>query len=165
MLKAMFPNLIRSMSKEEAGGESNGSGEEGQKQSQVSISAVGITRMAVELNEGNFLSSERRSELYEATEGEAKTEVVGGKRKKSKLLRKKEERPSCVFGVDIHIDRALEASETLLVGRVRGRKFSVDYIKDWAQSEWKEAPGQPKQIKNLDRGWFCIWFGHKEHVD
>lgn len=90
---------------------------------------------------------------------------MGGKRKKKKTIKKKEDRPSCVFGVDIRIDQAMEASETFLVSRVRGRNFSVDYIKDWVKSEWKEAPGQPEEIKNLDRGWFCIQFGQKEHVE
>lgn len=64
-----------------------------------------------------------------------------GRGRRTNLSKKKEERPSYVFGVDIHIDQAMEASETLLVGRVRGRKFLVDYIKVWAQLEWKEAPG------------------------
>ena len=77
---------------------------------------------------------------------------MGGKRKKNNPIRKKEDHPSCVLGVDIRIDEAMEASETILVGRVRGRKFSADYIMDWVHSEWKEAPGQPNEIKILDRG-------------
>ena len=50
------------------------------------------------------------------------------KRKKNKLIRRKDEHPCCVLGVDIHIDEVMEATETVLVGRVRGRKFSENYI-------------------------------------
>ena len=49
--------------------------------------------------------------------------VPGNKRKKAKLIRKKEESPCCVFGVDILIDEVMEAAETILVGRVRRRNI------------------------------------------
>lgn len=71
----------------------------------------------------------------------------------------------CLLGVDISIEKAMEASDTMLVGRVRGRKYSADYITDWAQSAWKESPGLPVEITILVRGWFSITFDRKVQVD
>jgi len=150
---------------EKLGSDAKVAGKERQNLSYLEESAGGVSRWAEEPNEGSYLQSEKRPVFFEAVEGGDKPEDQGGKRKKPKICRKKEERPSCVFGVDIHIDRVLEASETLLVGRIGGRKFMVAFIKKWALAAWKEAPGQPEEVKILDRGWFCLRFGKKEHVE
>ena len=91
--------------------------------------------------------------------------VVGKNRNKTKLIRKKEESPCYVFGVDILIDEVMEATETIIIGRVRGRKYSVNYIKDWTTSVWVDAPGSPRNIQTLAQGWFMIKFEKKEHLE
>ena len=72
----------------------------------------------------------------EPGEDEVQVTKVGGKRKKQGPIRKKEPQPCCTLGVDIRVEEAMAATETRLVGRVRGRKFTADYIREWVQSEW-----------------------------
>lgn len=67
--------------------------------------------------------------------------------------------------MDIRVEEAMAASETRVIGRVRGRKFSADYIRRWVLSEWEHAPGQPVKIKVLERGWFTMLFAHKANVN
>ena len=88
----------------------------------------------------------------ELGEGERQSEAVGAKRKKQNPIKKKETRPSCVLVVDVLVEEVMAASETRLVSRVRGRKYTVDYLQDWVQTEWGKAPGKPAAIKVLDRG-------------
>lgn len=89
----------------------------------------------------------------------------GSKQKKNKAIRKKEEWPCCVLGVDISIDEVMEATKTILVGRVKGRNFSANYISKWTNTEWKEAPGKPMEIQALAKGWFSPKFEKKDHLE
>ena len=90
--------------------------------------------------------------------GEGQKGAVGEKRKKQNPIKKKVVRPNCVLGVDIGVDEVMEASETILVGRDCGRKYSAAYIWEWVHSEWGTSPGKPVKIKILDRGWFSVRF-------
>ena len=89
-----------------------------------------------------------------------KVEEVGLQERKGK-----KEYPCCVFSVDIHIDKVMEATKTILVSRVRGRKFSANYIFEWSASEWTEASGCPIEIQTLAWGWFMLKFEKREHLE
>ena len=60
---------------------------------------------------------------------------AGLKRKNNEAIRWKDECPCCVLGVDICIDEVMEATETILVSRAHGRKFSANYVTEWTSSE------------------------------
>lgn len=64
------------------------------------------------------------------------------KRKKNKLIKKKEISLNLVFGVDLQINEAMDTTEVILVGRAKGKKYSANYIKEWTTNTWKEALDQ-----------------------
>jgi hypothetical protein len=41
-----------------------------------------------------------------------------------------------VFGEDVAMDRVLDFTERAVVGRVRGKKLGMDFLKDWVTKTW-----------------------------
>ena len=103
----------------------------------------------------HFLLETLRAEFPQVNpvvEEEGVKKVVGAKQKKAKSIKSKEDRLKCLLGVDISIENVMDLTEIMIVGRVRGRKYSAEYIADWAQTMWKESPGMPVDISILARG-------------
>ena len=61
-----------------------------------------------------------------------------------------------VFGVDLHFDSVMAASELILVGRAGGKLFSADYIMEWIQVSWSTAPYRDVEAITLTKGWFMV---------
>jgi hypothetical protein len=41
-----------------------------------------------------------------------------------------------VFGEDVAMDRVMDLTERVVVGRVRGKKLGMDFLKDWVTKTW-----------------------------
>ena len=89
----------------------------------------------------------------------------GSKRKKGKLIRRKEERQNLILGVDIQMDEAMEASELILLGRTKGWQYSTNYITEWIQKSWCEGLATQTEVIILTRGWFMVIFLNGEAMD
>lgn len=69
------------------------------------------------------------TQVREEVSGKRKT---GEKRKKQKFIKKKEFEANLVLGMDVQIEEAIEVAECTLVGRARGKKYSAQFIQNWA---------------------------------
>lgn len=58
-------------------------------------------------------------------------QTIGLKRKKGRCIKNKVEFPDIFLGVNIQIDKEMEASDLILVGKARGRHYSANYITEW----------------------------------
>jgi hypothetical protein len=62
------------------------------------------------------------------------------------------------FGEDVAMDRVLDYTERALVGRVRGKKLGLAYLKSWVHKYWLPELSQMPLIRLLTRGWFAFIF-------
>jgi hypothetical protein len=63
-----------------------------------------------------------------------------------------------VFGEDIDMDRVVDFSELAVVGRVRGKKLGMDFLKEWINKNWLKDISKMPLICLLSRGWFAFIF-------
>jgi len=64
-----------------------------------------------------------------------------------------------VFGEGVKIGEAIEAYAYIVVtGYIKGRFFSVNFLKAWYDKEWKGEILELVQIKTLTQGWFSLRF-------
>ena len=92
-------------------------------------------------------------------------EHKGNKRKKGKMIKESSECPNLIFGVDLQFNSVMAASELILVGRARDKVFSADYIFDWIQRSWVEAPEGGAEVITLSKGWFMVKFKKIETLE
>jgi hypothetical protein len=69
-----------------------------------------------------------------------------------------------VFGEDIDMDRVVDFSEWVVVGRVRGKKLGMAFLKDWVTKTWLPEITKMPHIRLLTRGWFAFIFSSTEDV-
>lgn len=98
-------------------------------------------------------------------EEDSEQEKTGGKRKKSKPLKKKKIEGNLVLGMDVQVEDALEVVECTLVGRARGKSLSGKSLRYWAEQQWKAAPVKNFKVAVLVKGWFMVRFESKEAVN
>jgi hypothetical protein len=63
------------------------------------------------------------------------------------------------------MDRVLDLSERAVVGRVRGKKLGMDYLKSWVNNFWLPEISKMPHIRLLTRGWFSFVFSSMDDVD
>lgn len=73
------------------------------------------------------------------------------KRKKDKTIKESSECSNLVFGVYLHFDSMMVASELILVGRARGKFFSANYIMEWIQNNWTTSPNMDFEVITLTK--------------
>lgn len=59
----------------------------------------------------------------------------------------------------------METPEQVVVGRARGRKFSVERLREWIGAEWGKELKEMPVVKILTRGWFMLKFNNAEAVN
>ena len=82
--------------------------------------------------------------------------------KKARVVRKKDQVPNLVLGIDLSIDEAVDTTELTLVGKEKGKKVTAPFLKDWAEKTWKEGPDLRFEVRILENGWFMVRFKSKE---
>jgi len=89
----------------------------------------------------------------------------GKKQKKNNLIRKKEIIANLVLGVNLHIDEAMEVAKLTLIGKAKEKKYSTNYIQEWAVKCWQKAQDKTYEVSTLAKGWFMIKFIRKEAME
>lgn len=56
----------------------------------------------------------------------------------------------------------METPEQVVVGRARGRKFSVERLREWIGAECGKELKEMPVVKILTRGWFMLKFNNAE---
>jgi len=67
--------------------------------------------------------------------------------------------------MDVQIEEAIGVAECILVWRARGKKYSDQFIQNWAAPQWQSAPYKNFKVLVLAKGWFMVKFENKEVVD
>jgi hypothetical protein len=62
------------------------------------------------------------------------------------------------------MDRVVDFSELAVVGRVRGKKLGMDFLKEWITKNWLKDIAKMPLIRLLTRGWFAFIFSSREDV-
>lgn len=106
----------------------------------------------------NATNAQAREETFEKGK-------IGEKRKKQKPIKKKKFEANLVLGMDVQIEDALEVAECTLVGRARRKSYSGQFIKQWAEQQWKTTPVKSFKVSALVKGWFMVRFENKEAAD
>jgi len=91
-------------------------------------------------------------------------EIPRVKRKKQKVVKQAPE-ANLILRVDVQIEEAMEVAESTVVGRARGKFFSVQFIHKSVEQQWKKNVGDAFKVSGLAKGWFMIQFVKKEMVD
>lgn len=81
------------------------------------------------------------------------------KHKKGKLIKESPKSPNLVFEVDLHFDRVMEASKSILVGRARG------IIIEWINRSWVETLDREVEVITLSKGWFIMNFKNSKTLE
>jgi hypothetical protein len=63
------------------------------------------------------------------------------------------------------MDRVLYISERVVVGRVRGKKLGMDFLKGWVTKTWLPEISKMPHIWLLTRGWFTFILSSSKDVD
>jgi hypothetical protein len=71
---------------------------------------------------------------------------------------------SLVFGEDIDMDRVVEFSELVVVGRARGKRLGVVFLRSWVDNTWGSNITRPPSIRLLAKGWFAFVFSASTDV-
>lgn len=77
-------------------------------------------------------------------------------------MRRKDQVPTLVLGLDLSIDEEMDTTKLTLVGKEKGKKVKTPYLKDWAEATWKEGPDLRFEVRISANGWFMFWFKSKE---
>lgn len=86
------------------------------------------------------------------------------KGKKQKVVKQAPE-ANLILRVDVRIEEAIEVAESTVVGRARGKVFSIQFIQNWAEQQWQKNLGEAFKVSGLAKDWFMIQFDKKEMVD
>jgi hypothetical protein len=70
-----------------------------------------------------------------------------------------------VFGEDIAMDKFLDLSERAVVGRFRGKKLGMAYLKRWVHNYWLPEISKMPHIRLLTRGWLTFVLSSTADVD
>lgn len=60
---------------------------------------------------------------------------------------------------------AIDIARKVLVGRVRGRTYSVEILQQWIKEIWGTLLKELRAIKVLERGWFALHFHRAEYTE
>jgi len=85
--------------------------------------------------------------------------------KKSKCVRETAKDISVQIGDPSDFEESLVLARTTLVGHVRGRSFSAERLKAWANENWGGMFTVMPEVIELPRGWFSIHFAREEHTN
>lgn len=85
-----------------------------------------------------------------------------GPRKKQRLIKSQGLEGNLVLGMDVKIEEVLEVAESTLVGRVRGKIFSSEFIKSWGKRNWQTDLMRDFRVLTLAKFWFSVHFDSKE---
>jgi len=69
------------------------------------------------------------------------------------------------LGDDIPMGDVADTTKKVLIGRVRGRNYSVECLCLWTSEIWGSLLKQLPIIKVLAHGWFSIHFHSEEYID
>lgn len=85
--------------------------------------------------------------------------------KKSKCVRETAKDISVQIGDPTNFEESLVLARTTLVGHVRGRSFSAERLRAWANEIWGGMFTVMPEVIELPRGWFSIHFAEEEHTN
>lgn len=80
--------------------------------------------------------------------------------KNGKVIKESVECPNLVFGVNMHFDSVMVASESILVGRVREKYYLAEYITEWIGKNSDSAPNREVEVIIVLKGWFMLRFNN-----
>jgi len=79
-------------------------------------------------------------------------------KKKKKCIWLSPEDPNLILGEYLSMAEIVEMENKTVVGKVYGRHFNENTLKEWAASSWGSTFNPPPKINRLCRGWFMIIF-------
>jgi hypothetical protein len=82
----------------------------------------------------------------------------------SQCARDRTDSDCLVFGEDIDMDRVVEFSELVVVGRARGKWLGTAFLHSWVDKSWGSNISSPPSIRLLAKGWFAFVFSASSDV-
>lgn len=90
---------------------------------------------------------------------------TGEKRKPQRLIGYQEIEGNIILGMEVSIEESIEVVDCALVGRARGKKFSLDFLKKWGEQHFVSDRPLRFEAQCLAKGWFLFRFEDKEAAD
>lgn len=87
------------------------------------------------------------------------------KPKKGRCLRAVDTDINLTFGEDVPMADVMDMARKVLVGRVRGRNYTVERLRQWTMEIWGSLLKELPVIRVLARGWFALRFHREEYTD
>lgn len=86
------------------------------------------------------------------------------KLKKGRCLRAIDSNINLTLGEDSQMADVVDTTRKFLVGRVRGRTYSVERLKRWTDEIWGSLLKELPVVRVLARGWFALQFHRPEYT-
>lgn len=83
---------------------------------------------------------------------------------KGRCLRAIDSDFNIIFGPEALLPDVMDAARKVLVGRVRGRTYTVERLKLWVEEIWGSLLTELPAIMVLSRGWFALHFHRPEYT-
>jgi hypothetical protein len=78
------------------------------------------------------------------------------KKKKNNCVKSKGRVVNLILGEDIEMNKVVDMENKAIIGRVRGRRFELKTLTEWATESWANRLGYTSNMLSLERGWFAF---------
>jgi len=86
-------------------------------------------------------------------------------KKKPKAVTNRPRKDRLVLGIDVEMEEVEDLSKVAVVGHVRGKRFSIGFLRRWVDGQLKVLVPIAPEIRVLTKGWFSFIFHSSAEVE